>query len=383
MTGIFANAFLGKRVFVTGHTGFKGAWLCEWLLALGAKVTGYSHEVPKGRCLFRDLALERRITHILGDVRDDVSLFDALGAARPDYIFHLAAQSLVRYSYEHPIETIDTNVMGTVNLLNALRRLEHPVACIIVTSDKCYENREVLRGYSEDDPFGGKDPYSASKGAVEILTQAYRRSFFDDPQGPVRVATVRAGNVIGGGDWSEDRIIPDCIRDLEAGRTIGIRNPAAKRPWQHVLEALSGYLWLAALLSGAAKTGLVRQPADVSDGFNFGPWLTANVSVRKLVETVLCHWPGSWEHRGEGNDKPEATLLALNIDKAFHKLEWQPTLEFADCIEITTLWYRKVLDGTATATEKTAGDISAYVKKAQSKSVIWAGNMEAELGTGQ
>lgn len=373
MSCAFANAFAGKRVFVTGHTGFKGAWLSEWLIELGAEVTGYSHEVLEDRCLFRDLDLEQRMTHVIGDVRESEALLFSLDAAKPDYVFHLAAQSLVRYSYDHPVETIDTNVMGTAHVLDALRRLNRPVACVIVTSDKCYENREVLTGYREDDPFGGKDPYSASKGAAEIVAQAYRRSYFSDPHGPVKVAVARAGNVIGGGDWSADRIVPDCIRDLQAGRPVAIRNPAATRPWQHVLEALSGYMWLGALLSGAATTARVRRPADVFDGFNFGPWPTANVSVGTLVESVLSHWPGSWEHKGNDDDKPEAALLALTIDKAFHTLGWQPALGFAKTVEITTLWYRNVLDGTATAAEQTAGDIALYTATSRSRSIPWAG----------
>lgn len=373
MSGIFAGAFAGKRVFVTGHTGFKGAWLTQWLLDLGAEVTGYSKDVPADRCLFRELNLETRMTHLIGDVRDGAALFDAIGAARPHYVFHLAAQALVRYSYDHPVETIDTNIMGSVNLLDALRRLQYPVACVLITSDKCYENREVLTGYREDDKFGGKDPYSASKGATEIVTQAFQRSFFSDPSGPVKIAVARAGNVIGGGDWSMDRIVSDCIRDLQADRPIGIRNPAATRPWQHVLEALSGYMWLAALLSGAATTSRVARPADVFDGFNFGPWLTANVSVEMLVKAILSHWPGSWEQKGNSDEKPEAALLSLTIDKAFHVLEWQPTLGFAETVEMTISWYRLVLNGAAKAAEQTADDIVRYTQIARSRSIPWAG----------
>jgi CDP-glucose 4,6-dehydratase len=373
MTAPFAGVFRGKRVFVTGHTGFKGAWMVEWLLQLGAEVTGYSHAVDDGPSLFTDLGLTDRMTHTIGDVRDGAALTAALDSAKPDFVFHLAAQALVRYSYDHPIETVETNVMGVLHLLDALRRLNRPTTCIIVTSDKCYENREVLAGYREDDAFGGKDPYSASKGAAEILAQSYLRSYFSAPDSRVKMATARAGNVIGGGDWSTDRILPDCIRDLMEGRPIGIRNPAASRPWQHVLEALSGYMWLATLLSGAATTARVTDPLDVAEGFNFGPWLTANVTVKILVEEVLTHWPGAWEIKGDSTAKPEAGLLALSIDKAFHKLDWRPALEFPQTVALTTLWYRNVAGGAASVPEQTAQDIAAYTAAAQAKSIRWAG----------
>lgn len=373
MTAPFAGIFTGKRVFLTGHTGFKGAWMAEWLLHLGAEVTGYSHAVEDSPCLFTDLGLQNRITHIIGDVRDGVALYNALDAAKPDFVFHLAAQALVRYSYDHPVETMETNVMGVVHLLDALRRLDRPTTCIIVTSDKCYENREVLTGYREDDAFGGKDPYSASKGAAEVVAQSYLRSYFLAPDSPVRMATARAGNVIGGGDWSTDRIVPDCIRDLMASRPIGVRNPAATRPWQHVLEALSGYMTLAMLLSGASTTARVSDPLDVAEGFNFGPWLTANVTVKTLAEELLTHWSGTWEHKGDSAAKPEAGLLALSIDKAFHKLDWQPALEFSQTVALTTLWYRNVTSGSASVPEQTAQDIAAYTAAAQAKSIPWAG----------
>ena len=301
------------------------------------------------------------------------SLADALAAAPPDFVFHLAAQALVRYSYDHPVETMATNVMGTVHVLEALRRQARPVACIVVTSDKAYENREVLMGYREDDAFGGKDPYSASKGAAEIVAHSYLRSYFAAPESPVRMATARAGNVIGGGDWALDRIVPDCIRHLQADTPIRVRNPLSTRPWQHVLEAVSGYLWLGALLSGTCQTPRVRDPLDVSEGFNFGPWVNANLSVERLVERLLGHWPGKWEKGDDCAAKPEAGLLNLSIDKAFHKLEWQPVLEFAQNVEMTTLWYRRVTEGKATAKAQTRADIHRYTGLAQAKSIPWAG----------
>lgn len=368
----FAGAFRGKRVFLTGHTGFKGSWMAQWLCDLGAEVTGFSHTVAEAPCLFTELGLETRMTHVIGDVCDTEALDAAIAACGPDFVFHLAAQALVRYSYDHPVETIATNVMGTVNLLDALRRRGEPVACVVVTSDKCYENREVLTGYREEDSFGGKDPYSASKGAAEVVSHSYLRSYFADSRSPVKMATARAGNVIGGGDWAVDRIVPDCIRCLMAGQPVGVRNPAATRPWQHVLEAISGYLWLGALLAGKATTPRVIQPADVFEGFNFGPWVNANLSVERLVEEVLIHWPGRWEKIGGQSAMPEAGLLGLSIDKAFHKLGWQPALDFAENAAMTTLWYRQVADGSASALERTQGDIWRYTALSREKSITWA-----------
>lgn len=368
----FAGAFRGKRVFLTGHTGFKGSWMAQWLCDLGAEVTGYSHEVADDPCLFTALDLASRMTHVIGDVRDPAALRAAIEACNPDFVFHLAAQALVRYSYDHPVETMETNVLGTVHLLDALRQRGKPVSCVVVTSDKAYENREVLMGYREDDAFGGKDPYSASKGAAEVVSHAYLRSYFSAPGSPVRMATARAGNVIGGGDWAADRIVPDCIRSLEKGQPIGVRNPASTRPWQHVLEAISGYLWLGALLAGAATTPRVTRPADVFEGFNFGPWVNANLSVERLVTEVLTHWPGTWEKIGDQAAMPEAGLLGLSIDKAFHKLEWQPTLDFAQNVAMTTGWYRAVTEGGATALQQTQADIGRYTALSRDKSIPWA-----------
>lgn len=368
----FAGAFRGRRVFITGHTGFKGSWMAQWLCDLGAEVTGFSHAVAEDPCLFTALGLETRLTHVIGDVRDPHALDAAIAACDPNFVFHLAAQALVRHSYDHPVETMATNVMGTVHLLDALRQRRAPVACVVVTSDKCYENREVLMGYREDDPFGGKDPYSASKGAAEVISHSFLRSYFSDPDGLVRMATARAGNVIGGGDWAAARIVPDCIRSLVAGQPISVRNPAATRPWQHVLEAISGYLWLGALLAGAAATPRVTRPADVFEGFNFGPWVNANLSVARLVDEVLIHWPGSWKKVGDEAAMCEAGLLGLSIDKAFHKLEWQPTLDFVENVAMTTLWYRQVSEGAATALSCTQTDIQRYTALSREKSIAWA-----------
>ncbi|MEM9354935.1 MAG: CDP-glucose 4,6-dehydratase [Pseudomonadota bacterium] len=372
MHDLFGGAYDGANVFLTGHTGFKGSWMAEWLLNLGATVTGYSDMVMEGRTHFADISLAGRVTHVLGDVRDLDCLTAAIDEARPNYVFHLAAQPLVRFSYREPLVTIATNVMGTVNVLEALRVLGRPAVCIVVTSDKCYENREALLGYREDDPLGGHDPYSASKGAAEILTHAYRRSFFYPADRGIRVASGRAGNVIGGGDWSADRIVPDCVRSLIAGEPIQVRNPLATRPWQHVLESLSGYLWLGALLAGRARTCHVNEPLKASEGFNFGPFPEANETVERLVNELLRHWPGEWEHASEAKPHHEAGLLGLAVDKAFHKLDWMPTFDFALAVETTTAWYRDTATGIAEPLERTRADIASYVAAAAERGVAWA-----------
>ena len=369
---MFANSYQGKRVFLTGHTGFKGSWLAEWLLMLGAEVTGYSIRVNKQPDHFTALGLDQRMNHLIGDVRDLPALERALEAARPDFVFHLAAQPLVRLSYRDPVETMTTNISGTVNLLDALRRVRHPVACVIVTSDKCYENREILHGYHEDDPLGGHDPSSASKGAAEIVAHSYRRSYFMSNDSLVRVATARAGNVIGGGDWAEDRIVPDCVRSLIKGEPVAVRNPIATRPWQHVLEPLSGYLWLGALLGGAAKLPRAPDALSVSSAFNFGPWLEANRSVKDLVTEFLKHWPGQWQDASQPGAVHEAGLLNLSIEKAWHMLRWQPVWSFAENVAATARWYHQVSQQGQPAQEHTRSDITAYAQAAQKAGIHWA-----------
>jgi CDP-glucose 4,6-dehydratase len=242
----FRGLYRGKSVFVTGHTGFKGSWLTAWLLELGAHVHGFAQPPPTTPALFDQLGLAARIQHELGDVRHFMAVQRSIAKAQPDFVFHLAAQPLVRRSYEEPLETYATNVLGTAHVLEALRGLQKPCAAVFITTGKCYENREWVHGYREEDPLGGHDPYSSSKAAAEIAIASWRRAFFCDH--PVKIASARAGNAIGGGDWAADRIVPDCIRSLQAGQPIAVRNPKATRPWQHVLEPLSGYLWLAALL---------------------------------------------------------------------------------------------------------------------------------------
>lgn len=369
---MFASLYQNKKVLITGHTGFKGSWLSEWLLMLGAEVTGFSNRVYESPDHFTALGLEKRMRHVIGDVRDQAALEKVVQETKPDFVFHLAAQPLVRLSYREPVETMSTNVMGTVNLLDVLRRVQHPVACVVVTSDKCYENREVLHGYHETDALGGHDPYSASKGAAEIVAHSYRRSYFMAADSLVRMATARAGNVIGGGDWAEDRIVPDCVRSLMKGDAIAVRNPVATRPWQHVLEPLSGYLWLGALLTGAVKMPRVPDALAVSNAFNFGPWLEANRSVKDLVTEMLKHWPGQWRDASQLGAVHEAGLLNLTIDKAWHMLGWQPVWNFAENVSATARWYHQATQAGREALELTRGDITAYMDSAKAAGITWA-----------
>ena len=359
------NLYRGKRVFVTGHTGFKGAWLAEWLLALGAEVYGFALPPPTQPSLFGQLGLQTRLHHNVGDLRDVGSVRASILAAKPDFVFHLAAQSLVRPSYKDPVATYATNVMGTVHVLDALRALNKPCPTVMVTTDKCYENREWVHGYREDDPMGGYDPYSSSKGMAELSIAAYRRSFFAGH--PVRIASARAGNVIGGGDWALDRIVPDSIRALENGEPIGVRNPHATRPWQHVLEPLSGYLLLAARLAGADG----RAAAPFLGAFNFGPGHDANRSVCELVNEILQHFPGSWRDQGDPKAPHEATLLQLSTDKAHALLGWSPVWGFPEAVRKTVAWYRTARQTSHPREVQglTRGQIEAYSACASRKNV--------------
>lgn len=368
----FGDAFSGARVLVTGHTGFKGSWLTAWLLKLGAEVTGISLPLSNTQnALFLALGLQSKINHRELSIVDYERLRDEVKATKPQFVFHLAAQSLVRPSYIAPRDTFATNVMGTVNLLEALRTsATAPCHVVVVTSDKCYENWEWVHSYRENDSLGGHDPYSASKGATEIVAHGYRRSFFSTPASPISLATARAGNVIGGGDWAIDRIVPDCIRALTQSKPIGIRNKVATRPWQHVLEPLSGYLWLASALSGAAK--LPFGSHHYNSAFNFGPHLEANRTVAELVTELLKHWPGEWRDESDPNAPHEAMLLNLAIDKSHHFLRWQPVWTFEQTIENTALWYRKVTLEYAPPAELLDNQIERFTNDASTAAVAWA-----------
>jgi CDP-glucose 4,6-dehydratase len=362
---LFNGAYAGKKVFVTGHTGFKGSWLCEWLLQLGAEITGYSLPPEAKPALFNQLGLKSRLNHIIGDIRDTAKLKRVLQKARPDFVFHLAAQPLVRESYTQPVETFETNLMGTVNLLEALRGLKRPCAAVFITTDKCYENREHHRGYREEDCLGGHDPYSASKAAAEIAISSWRRSFFQNH--PVKIASVRAGNVIGGGDWATDRIVPDSIRALQKNLPVPVRNKIATRPWQHVLEPLGGYLWL-----GAKLPGLETNDDKFCSAFNFGPSREANRTVRELVEEILKHWPGRWMDRSNPHAVHEAKLLHLETAKALRLLKWKPVWSFSETIEQTVVWYRATAKSPKLAHDFLLGQISGYCADALAKKLPWA-----------
>ncbi len=362
----FQDAYRGARVLVTGHTGFKGSWLCEWLLSLGAVVTGYALEPDTSPALFTQLGLATRLRHVVGDIRSADAVRRIVAETRPDFVFHLAAQPLVRRSYREARYTWETNALGTVYVLDALRQLSDPCAAVMVTTDKCYENRNSLRGYREEDPLGGHDPYSSSKAAAELAVASWRKSFFE-PGHPVRIASARAGNVIGGGDWAEDRIVPDSIRALACGEPIRVRNPDATRPWQHVLEPSSGYLALAAALR--------RYPDDrrLASAFNVGPGLASNQSVGQLVEAALEHWPGTWLKNAAPDAPHEASLLQLDNGKIQSTLGWQPTWTFAEAVGRTIAWYRDMTsDPSRSASSRTLEDVHDYSSAAARQGIAWA-----------
>lgn len=331
---VTGDAWRGRRVFITGHTGFKGSWLALWLADLGAEVTGYALPPPTDPSLFAQARVGEMLHGIEGDVRDMASLEAAIAAARPEVVFHLAAQSLVRASYERPVETYATNVMGTVHLLDACRRVEEVRAIVCITSDKCYENREWVWPYRESDAMGGHDPYSSSKGAAELVIAAYRRSFLDMAKG---VASVRAGNVIGGGDWAPDRLVPDIVRALEAYQRPVIRSPGSVRPWQHVLEALGGYIMIAErLLAGDAAA---------AGGWNFGPADDDTRPVGWIVEQMLAAWGASGWDRPAGEQPHEAGILKLDCSKVRSELGWRPALSLAQALTKVVEWHRAVSQG--------------------------------------
>ena len=365
-----AESYAGRRVFVTGHTGFKGAWLVEWLGSLGAEVTGYALDPPTAPNLFDAIDLGSRVRHVVADVRDRGRLVAEVQAAQPSVIFHLAAQAIVRRAYAEPRETFETNIMGTVNLLEAARVCPSVRAVVIVTSDKCYQNHETDQAFRETDAMGGRDPYSASKGCAELVTAAYRESFFADG---AAVASARAGNVIGGGDWAEDRIIPDSARALAAGESIIVRNPDAIRPWQHVLEPLSGYLWLGALL--------LRDGRRIAGAWNFGPTNQGgDRSVRWVVERFLEGWgSGAWTTPSDAAPQPhEAHRLSLDSAKARDQLGWAPVWDAQAAVRRTAYWYHEYYRAPVAARELVEDDLRAFEADARTSGLPWA---RAEEGT--
>lgn len=382
---LFANQYEGLRVFITGHTGFKGFWLATWLLSLGAEVAGYSLDVPTTPSGFQALGLENRLRHITGDVRDREALTDAVSDFKPDAVFHLAAQALVMRSYEDPALTFESNAAGTLNMLEAVRRAPSVKALTLITSDKCYRNDEWVWGYRETDHLGGKDPYSASKACAEIIAHSYFHSFFGPGAPGPKAATTRAGNVIGGGDWAADRIVPDCARAFAGKKSAHIRSPWATRPWQHVLEPLSGYLWLGACLLAEAKgQELSRLPCS-RESFNFGPPADVNATVREVAEALARHWPGFSYTAGAGPkpDQKESSLLKLCCDKALAHLAWKPALTLSESIALTAEWYREYynmreIDAARPEADEegamhsfTVRQIAQYVDKAAQGGLVW------------
>ena len=322
----------GRHVFLTGHTGFKGSWLSLWLQSLGAEVTGYALPPPTNPNLFQNAKVGEAMTSIIADVRDLAALQKAMHAAQPEVVIHMAAQALVRYSYENPVDTYSTNVMGTVHLLEAVRNTQSVKAVVVVTTDKCYENKEWLWGYREDEPMGGFDPYSNSKGCAELVTSAYRRSFLQDKG--IALASARAGNVIGGGDWAEDRLIPDILSAFEQGKLAHIRNPHAVRPWQHVLEPLRGYLTLA--------ERLFEQGPSFAEAWNFGPNDEDAKPVGWIVEQMAKMWrDGAQWQIDKGEHPHEASYLKLDISKARTRLDWHPALRLNEALKLIIDWAKQ------------------------------------------
>ena len=335
---MFDNTYKKKKVLITGHTGFKGSWLAIWLKELGADVIGYSLGPPSEPNNFEATKLQEKINHIHGDIRDIDRLMETFKKFQPEFVFHLAAQPLVRLSYEEPKLTFDTNVGGTVNVFETVRTTPSVKVLVNVTSDKCYENREWVWGYRENDPMGGHDPYSASKGCAELVFSAYLKSFFSIHLG---AASARAGNVIGGGDWGTDRLVPDCIRALSEHQLIGIRSPHAVRPWQHILEPLSGYLQL-----GAA---LWQDPKKYSGAWNFGPDDGNHLTVAEMGDRLIKYWgSGNWNDLSDPQALHEANLLKLNCDKAHAGLNWHSVLTIDECLQMTADWYKDFYSGPQT-----------------------------------
>ncbi len=358
---MFNNIYAGKRVLVTGHTGFKGSWLTLWLKSLGAEVLGYSLEPNTNPSMFEELEIYGRCRNEFGDILDEKHLNEAIKEFQPEIVFHLAAQPLVRLSYAEPVMTYKTNVIGSLNVLEAAKNCPSVKAFVNVTTDKCYENKEINRGYKEDEPMGGYDMYSSSKGCVEIMSSSFRRSFLQT-EGSMAMATARAGNVIGGGDWALDRLIPDCVRSINKGIDIEIRNPIAVRPWQHVLEPLSGYLLLG--------QKLLEEGKKFADGFNFGPHEDSVLTVAE-VSQIACDYYGKGKVIiGEKSPLHEAGLLMLNVEKAEKVLGWTPTLTAQEAIKNTIVWYKHFYEKDADMYEFTMKQIKDYEELMQNKMLL-------------
>jgi len=364
---MFENKYFGKKVLITGHTGFKGSWLTTWLLKLGAKVCGLSDQIPSNPSMFVELGLENKIQHHFCDIRDFDEVSKIIHTFKPDFVIHLAAQPIVSVSYDNPLDTISTNVMGTAILLESLKQWNQDCNVVVITSDKCYENVEWVWGYKETDHLGGRDIYSGSKGAAEIIIHAYYHSFFTKKNNKIRLATGRAGNVIGGGDWAKDRIVVDCMISWAEGKIVEIRSPNATRPWQHVLEPISGYLTLGAQLDSNERL--------CGESYNFGPKSEQNRTVLELLTDLSLLW---------NFDKPddaycvtdnipfhEAGLLKLNCDKALFDLRWEANLSYIECVQMVGEWYYSFYKKQSDMYQLTIEQISNYENLAMERNLIW------------
>ena len=358
--------FQGKKVLVTGHTGFKGSWLVAWLKSLEANIVGIALDPPTSPSHFDAANLKDGIESIILDIRDSEAVKEVVMKTQPDFVFHLAAQALVRNSYEEPLTTWNTNLNGTLNILDALRKLKKKCIAVLITSDKCYDNVEWVWGYRETDRLGGEDPYSASKGAAELAIRSYIKSFFPKDSSLIRIGSARAGNVIGGGDWAENRIIPDCIKAWSKGELVDLRNPNATRPWQHVLEPLSGYLTQAMALKDKSELH--------GESFNFGPFSIQDNSVVDLVSNMSKYWDQvKWRDVSLEDSGPyEAGLLKLNCDKALHLMGWYGNMNFEQTLQTTVEWYRSFYKNPENSNKQTIDQIQNYMMQAKDKGIDWA-----------
>lgn len=364
---MFNNIYKDKKILLTGHTGFKGSWLTTWLIKLGANVVGISKDIPTNPSMFEELKLEKMIKHYFKDIRNLDEMINIVSSEKPDFLFHLAAQPIVSTSYIDPIETISSNVIGTANILEALKISNHKCTAVIITSDKAYDNVEQVWGYKEDDKMGGKDIYSGSKGAAELIIKSYYHSFFKSEKCNIKLAIGRAGNVIGGGDWAKDRIVVDCMEAWSEGKIVEIRAPKATRPWQHVLEPLSGYLNLGQVL--------YENNSLHGEAFNFGPRAEQNHTVEELLIDLSKYWDFDNvddAYKVTGNIPfHEAGLLKLNCDKALFYLKWQANLEYKDTIKFTSEWYYDFYKTDKNILDKTLEQIVVYENMAKEKGLKW------------
>lgn len=363
MKSLFKDVYKGKKVFITGHTGFKGSWLTLWLKELGAEVKGYSVDIPTEPSHFNTLDLASSIDDQRANILDYSTLNNSLNEFQPEIVFHLAAMPIVNDCLERPRDCFETNLMGSVNILDCIRKLNSVKVVIMITSDKCYENVEWEYGYRENDRLGGKDPYSASKACAELAIKAYMETYFKNTQ--IRTASVRAGNVIGGGDWARDRIVADLARSWSKSEELVLKNPSSTRPWQHVLEPVSGYLHLASELFLGQKNNLDQE------AFNFGPNQEVVQSVGELCKEALKSWPNSKFKELSSGTKHESKLLKLSCDKALHRLGWKPVLNFEETIEMTVHWYKDYYATSFKGHKRTMSDINSYVELAKKRGLPW------------